>query len=256
MDPFGGLGVALITLFGPDGAVAADATASHAARLVGLGVRFVLVCGSTGEAGTLTPAERERLIRAVRAALPPSVPVIAGTGSSSIAGAVALTAQARRAGADALLALSPPAPVDLVDYYAAVAGAAEGHPVLAYHFPRLSAPGIPLEVLSELPVTGLKDSSRDADRIRFALTRWHGQLFVGSTTTLPLARSLGAAGAILGIANAEPEMCVAAWAGDQVAQRALIAASSDTDRRFPRDIKSRTAVRYGINPAVRAPEEW
>ena len=249
--PFGGLGVALVTLFAPNGDVDSGATASHAGVLVSLGVRFVLMSGSTGEAAALTEAEREQLIGAVRAGLPPSVPVIAGTGSSSIAGAVTLTTQACDAGADAILALSPPESVDLVDYYAAVSKTASGRPVLAYHFPTLSPPGIPLDLLADLPVAALKDSSRDPERIRFEISCWSGAVFVGSTTTLPRARSLGAAGAILGIANAEPESCVAAWEGDANAQRLLIAASSEPDRQLPQDIRTRTAERFGVNAAMR-----
>lgn len=249
--PFGGVGVALVTLFDTAGNVEPGATAEHAARLVGLGMRHVVVCGSTGEAWSLTPEERARLIREVRAALPASVPVIAGTGATTSAEAVRLTAGARAAGADALLALSPPGSQDLVEYYTAVAEAAGDLPVLAYHFPTVSAPGIPLEVLPDLPVAALKDSGRDSERIRVEVTRWRGSVFVGSTVTLELARSLGAAGAILGIANAQPEMCVAAFAGDASAQRALAERSREAERAFPQGIKDMTASRFGTSRMVR-----
>ncbi|MGH7747657.1 MAG: dihydrodipicolinate synthase family protein, partial [Candidatus Dormibacteria bacterium] len=154
--PFGGLGVALITLFDQAGCVAAEATAEHAARLADLGVRVVLVCGSTGEARSLTRDERVSLISAARAALPDSVPVLAGTGADTPATAAELTSEAREAGADAILALSPPGSDDLVGYYSAIAVAAGALPVLAYHFPTMSAPGIPLDTLPQLPIAGLK----------------------------------------------------------------------------------------------------
>ena len=57
MPLFSGVGVALVTLFRPDGALDAPATAEHAARLAGLGVRCILAAGTTGEAATLTAAE-------------------------------------------------------------------------------------------------------------------------------------------------------------------------------------------------------
>jgi 4-hydroxy-tetrahydrodipicolinate synthase len=248
---FGGVGVALVTLFDAAGNLDAGATAEHAARLVGLGMRHLVVCGSTGEAWALTPEERVRLIREVRAAVPASVPVIAGTGAPSAAEAVRLTADARAAGADTLLVLSPPGSQELVEYYARVVEAAGDLPVLAYHFPTVSAPGIPLEVLPDLPVAGIKDSGQDTERIRVEVTRWTGSVFVGSTATLELARSLGAAGAILGIANAEPETCVAAFAGDASAQRALVERSREAERGFPQGIKDMTATRFGTSTVVR-----
>ncbi|HEV2088905.1 MAG TPA: dihydrodipicolinate synthase family protein, partial [Cryptosporangiaceae bacterium] len=75
--PWTGIAVALATLFDDDGAVAVDATAAHAARLVSTGVRGVVVNGTTGEAAALTDAERVALVAAVRAACP-GVPVVAG----------------------------------------------------------------------------------------------------------------------------------------------------------------------------------
>ena len=249
--PVGGVGAALVTLFDASGQVQAEATAEHAARLVGLGLRHVVVCGSTGEAWTLTPEERVHLIAAVRAALPATVPVIAGTGAPTIDEAVRLTSEARGAGADGVLVLSPPGAQGLVEHYAAVVEAAGDLPVLAYHFPTVSPPGIPLEVLPDLRVAGLKDSSHDTERVRVEVTRWTGSVFVGSTRTLEVARSLGAAGAILGIANAEPEMCLAAWTGDPDAQRGLEERRGEAERDFPQGIKDMTAARFGTGARVR-----
>ena len=187
----------------------------------------------------------------MRSALPGDVPVIAGTGAETTADAVELTTHAREAGADAILALSPPGSQDLVSYYTGIEEAAGDLPLLAYHFPTVSAPGIPLEILPQLPIAGLKDSSRDADRVRAELTTWNGSVFVGSTTMLELARTLGGAGAILGIANAEPEICVAALNGDRSAQERLAALSPEANRDFPLGIKEMTAARFGTSTTVR-----
>ena len=99
---FSGVGVALVTLFEEDGCLDADATAAHAARLVALGVRAVVVAGTTGEASALSPEERRELLGAVRKAVPPGtgIPVIAGTGAPSARQAAALTRDAREGGAD------------------------------------------------------------------------------------------------------------------------------------------------------------
>ena len=250
--PFGGLGVALITIFHEDGSVDAAATAEHAGRLAVVGVRMVLVCGSTGEAWALSPDERVRIITAARAALPTSVPLLAGTGADSVDAAVRLTTEARDAGADAILALSPPGSTDLVGYYTEIARAAGPLPLLAYHFPTMSAPGIPLEVLLHLPIAGLKDSTRDVARVTAELTEWDGSVFVGSASMLGLVHSLGGAGAILALANCEPELCLAALAGDAGAQGALDNLSAEANRDFPLGVKELTARRFGTDTIVRS----
>src|SRR6266508_1982785 len=118
---FAGVGVALVTLFDDDGEVAAKATAEHAARLVELGMRAVVVAGSTGEAASLTDEERTSLLTEVRQAVPPETPVLAGTGAPSTRQAVALTRAAVDHGADGVLVLSPAGGVNLRGYYEAVA---------------------------------------------------------------------------------------------------------------------------------------
>ncbi|HUG84787.1 MAG TPA: dihydrodipicolinate synthase family protein, partial [Euzebya sp.] len=142
MPIFTGVGVALVTLFDADLGVDVDATAALASDLVEEGVAAVLVAGTTGEAVTLDAAERVALITAVREVLPADVPVIAGTGAASARQAATLTAMAGEAGADAALVLSPPRSADPRPYFAAVARAAGGLPLLAYHFPEVSPPGI------------------------------------------------------------------------------------------------------------------
>src|SRR5215470_8416041 len=149
---FRGVGVALLTMFGDDGAIDPGATGKLAASLVERGMRAVLVAGTTGEAATLDGAERCELIKAVRGAIPADVPVIAGTGAPSIRQAIALTRDATAAGADAVLAWPQAASRDLAEYFSAVAGAARPRPVLAYHFPRVYPPGVPVDTLAGLPV--------------------------------------------------------------------------------------------------------
>ncbi len=79
--PFSGVAVALVTLFAAAGALLAEATAELAAGLAARGVTAIVVAGSTGEAATLDEDERDDLVRAVRAAVPADVPVLAGTGA-------------------------------------------------------------------------------------------------------------------------------------------------------------------------------
>jgi 4-hydroxy-tetrahydrodipicolinate synthase len=104
---FRGAGVALVTLFTQSGAVDIAATIDHAASVVDRGVRAVLLAGTTSEFWALTESDRTDLVRGARAALPPDVAVLVGTGSDDVAAAARMTAAAVAAGADAVLVLPP-----------------------------------------------------------------------------------------------------------------------------------------------------
>ena len=244
-DPvFTGVGVALATLFDDDLNVDVAATVDHATRLVEAGVRAVVVAGSTGEAAALDADERAQLVAKVRGALPAEVPVLAGTGAASARQAVSLSRAAVDAGADAVLVLSPPLAGDPRPYYAEVSAAVDVS-VLGYHFPAVSQPGIPMAVLADLPVNGLKDSSGDPDRLLETLELFPGPLYTGSSGVLSLAGPAGCAGAILALANVEPERCIRALAGDGTAQREVAPAHLAAKKAFPRALKELMAARWG-----------
>ncbi|HKY75633.1 MAG TPA: dihydrodipicolinate synthase family protein [Acidimicrobiia bacterium] len=247
---FIGVGVALATLFDEDGEIDVPATAAHATHLVDRGVQGVLVSGSTGEAPALTAEERVLLLEGVRDALPDHIPVLAGTGAPSARQAAALTLSASEHGADAVLVLSPPRVPDPSSYYDIVVRSAGDLPVLAYHFPKASEPGIALEVLPKLPVAGIKDSSGDPDRLLAELD-WGKPVYTGSSAILSFAGPLGCAGAILSLANVEPEGCIAAFTGDAAAQRRLAAAHQASRVAFPRGLKEMMATRFGTSPICR-----
>jgi len=249
---FTGVGVALVTLFDDHGGLDEKATADFAARLVDLGVRGVVVAGSTGEAATLDPDERVRLLFAVRAAVPPSIPVLAGTGAPSARQAVALTVDARDNGADGVLVLSPPRTGDVGPYYAAVVDAAGAMPVLGYHFPAVSQPGIAVNALAALPIAALKDSSGDADRLLEEVTTWDRPLYTGSAALLAYAGPIGCRGAILSLANLDPETCAAAFTGDADAQRRLAPAQRGSRVPFPGALKQLLAERFGTSTVTRS----
>jgi len=250
MALFTGVGVALVTLFRPDGALDAPATADLAGQLAGLGLRCILVAGTTGEAATLTPAEREELVGAVRAAVPAGVVVLAGTGAPTGRQAAELTRRAFAAGADAVLALSPPGVADPRRYYETVAEAASG-PLLAYHFPGAAQPGIPVDLLAELPVSGLKDSSADAARLLHERQVFGGDLYTGATSLLGLSATIGAAGGLVAAANTAPEDCLAAFAGDGAAQVRVAAVDRASAADFPAGYKRVTAERFGTSVVTR-----
>jgi 4-hydroxy-tetrahydrodipicolinate synthase len=249
---FTGVGVALLTLLTGDGDVDTRATGDLAAELVSRGMRGVLACGTTGEPATLTDAERRSVISAVRAAVPPQIPVLAGTGAASAERAARLTAEAVEAGAEAILAWPPPGSEDLAGYFAAVSAAAQGRPVLAYHIPWISAPGVPVKALDGLPVAGIKDSSGDPDRLIEEIAYYRGATYTGSSALLALAGPTGGTGAILAAANVEPELCCAAFAGDGTAQRELAQVHLAGRAGGPPALKGILAERHGVSALSRA----
>ena len=255
---FRGVAVALVTLFDDsDLAVDVAATTDHAARLVELGIAAVVVAGSTGEAAALSRGERAELIRSVRDAVPTTTPVIAGTGAADARTAADLTTSARDHGADAALVLSPPLANDPRPYYERVAKAAGDLPILAYHYPAVSQPGIPVGALPDLPVAGLKDSTGDVERLLQELDAWDRPTYSGSSALISTAAHLGCPGVILALANAEPEACLRAWnggKGDGDEQRALTNAhlAQRAHGGFPHGIKALTARRFpGTSVAAR-----
>lgn len=246
-----GVAVALVTLFDADGdRVDTAATADLAARLVDAGVRAVVVAGSTGEADTLSDAERVALVAAVRAACP-AVPLVAGASGEWTGQSAGRVRDAVAAGADAVLVAPPRRGLDLARHYAAVADAAAGTPVIAYHFPGMAGGEVPVEALAGLPIAGVKDSSGSAERLLADLDAWDRWTYVGAAPLTAYAGWLGATGAILAVANAAPEDAVAAWDGDPAAQRRLLAVHRAAQTRFPHGLKRATADRFATPTAAR-----
>ena len=77
-------------------------------------------------------------------------------------------------------------------------------------------------------------------------------MYTGSSALLSFAGPLGCAGAILSLANVEPERCARAFAGDVVAQAGLAEAHLAAHERFPRHLKEMVASRFGTSTVCRA----
>ncbi|MBM7788068.1 dihydrodipicolinate synthase family protein [Tenggerimyces flavus] len=250
---FSGVGVALLTFFDESGTVDVDATIAHAVRVAGSGVRAVLVAGTTGEADTLTDPERLELIAAARAALPDDVTVIAGASGAWARAASARAVAAREAGADTVLVAPARGGVQLQAFFDAVTEAVgETSRVIGYHNPGpLGVPGIPVETLMDLPIGGVKDSSGDPGRLLDELDTWDGQVYLGSSAILSFGGPLGAAGALLALANVVPEECVQAFDGDAKAQRALTGLVRKVRQSGLAALKAATAERFGTSTVRR-----
>jgi len=100
-------------------------------------------------------------------------------------------------------------------------------------------------------VAGVKDSSGDPDRLLDELAHYPGATYVGSSAVLALAGPMGAAGAILALANVEPERCVAAFAGDARAQFELADRHLDARRGGVAALKALLAADRGTSEGLR-----
>lgn len=248
---FTGVAAALVTFFDDHGHVDLLATAKHAEHLVERGLRAVVVAGSTGEASHLSTKERLQLLDAVRKAVGEQVPVLVGTGQLSAGVSVPdLTRRAAEHGASGALTLSCQHG-DVREFYGEVVAAAGRMPVLAYHFPAAAPPGITLEELKALKVAGIKDSSGDAGRLIDTVVQFHKPVYTGASALVMYAGLFGCAGAILAVANLEPERCIDAFAGSVEAQKDLMHAHRLTSEYGVKGLKEELARRYGTSTACR-----
>jgi len=166
-----GYAPALPTPFDADGNIDATAFARLCELQIENGASALVVCGTTGEAPTLSPREHRDLIRIAVSLSRGRIPVVAGAGANATAHAIELTKDAETAGADAILSVVPyynkPTQAGLYAHFREITGST-GLPVILYDVPSRTACGLADETvarLAELPgVTGLKDAAGDATR--------------------------------------------------------------------------------------------
>jgi 4-hydroxy-tetrahydrodipicolinate synthase len=209
---FTGSGVALVTPFNEDGVNE---------RVLRELVRFhhreetdaLIVCGSTGEGSTMSPAEHRRVVEIVVEENAGRLPVIAGCGGSDTAAVARLAVQAREAGADAVLVSAPPynKPTQrgLLAHYRAVLDAAD-LPLVVYNVPSRTAVNVLPATIAELAedprVIGVKEASGDIVQVA-ELARLVGDrlaIWSGNDDQVVPILSLGGAGVISVLANVAP----------------------------------------------------
>jgi 4-hydroxy-tetrahydrodipicolinate synthase len=203
----------LITPF-RDGAVDYETFARLVDFQVANGSHGVVVCGTTGEPTTLTPDERSELVRTAVRAMAGRGPVVAATGSHSHAETVVLSAAAERAGAAALLIVTPyfsrPPQRGLAEFYIDIARRT-GLPVLIYHIPGRAAVNLELATVERIVaaapnVVGMKHAANDLAFATQLLARFGPdfRLFVGlEELSFPML-ALGACGLMNAVANVAP----------------------------------------------------
>jgi len=225
---------ALVTPFAPDGRLDEPSLRALVAWQVEQGIDGVVPVGSTGEAATLSLAERERVVAITAEVVQGRVPVIAGAGSNDTAAAIENSRVLAGAGATQLLHVSPmyskPPQRGLVAHFRAVADAAT-IPVVLYNVPGRTASNMEVETqlaLAEHPnIVATKEASGNIEQIGEIIRRRPPGFAVlsgdDSLTAEVMAR--GGDGVISVVSNAVPAalhaLCAAAARGDLPAVRAL-----------------------------------
>ena len=235
-----------------DGDVDFDAYAGLIDFQVREGSHGVLVNGTTAEPSTLTIAERNRLVDIAVATANGKVPVVAATGSQSLAETELLTRHAVKAGVDALLIVTPyyirPPQRGLIEYYLSLAGQHE-IPWMIYHIPGRTAVSVTLDTMCELReksanFVGMKHAVNDLGFVTECIAALGSdfKIFVGLEELSFPMMTIGACGLMNAVGNLRPDvlskMCDAVWQSDLQDGREL----------HQRLLEINQAVFYDTNP--------
>jgi 4-hydroxy-tetrahydrodipicolinate synthase len=211
-----GFAPAIPTPFDAAGAIDGAALTSFCDRQIEEGASALTVCGTTGEAPTLTHAEPGRIVGIAVKVAHGRVPVIAGAGSNSTSQAIELAKDAEAAGADAILLVVPyynkPVQRGLQAHFEAIAGAM-ALPIILYDVPSRTACGLAdstIAALAENPqFVGLKDATGNMARpLRLrALVPRDFRLLPGDDATAVGFMAQGGHGCISVASNVAPGLC-------------------------------------------------
>jgi 4-hydroxy-tetrahydrodipicolinate synthase len=156
--PFTGVGTALITPFRKDGSVDEAALRRLVRRQIEAGIHFVSPCGTTGEAPTLSDAEKLRIVHLVVDETAGHVPVLAGAGGYNTREVIELVREFERAGADGILSVTPyynkPTPEGLYQHYKAIAESTS-LPIVLYNVPGRT--GVNMDVATVVRLSGIRN---------------------------------------------------------------------------------------------------
>jgi len=212
---FEGLAVALITPF-RGGALDREALGRLTAHLVEGGANALYPCGCTGEATSLTREERTQVIRTVVEAARGRAAVVAGTGTALTSETIEVSREAIRAGADAVMVITPysvkPTQEGLLAHYRAVADAVD-RPVVLYNVPSRTGVSIAPETVAKLAehprIAAIKEASGSLDQASAIRARSDIVILAGDDSLyLPLL-SVGARGVVSVAGHVAPVEMVA-----------------------------------------------
>lgn len=213
--PLIGCGTALVTPFTAAGALDETALRRFVEWQISEGVHFLVPCGSTGEAATLTTAEHRRVVEITVEVTEGRVPVVAGAGGNDTARAIALSREMKAAGATHLLHVSPaynkPPQRGILAHFRAIADAVD-LPIVIYNVPGRTASNIEAATtlaLAEHPnIVAIKEASGNLAQIsQIILNRPANFTVLSGDDALTLAvMAAGGEGVVSVASNATPRL--------------------------------------------------
>lgn len=215
MAVFEGAGVAIITPFSEDGTVNYDKLKELLEFQIKNSTDAIIICGTTGEASTLSNDEHLECIRYTCEVVKGRVPVIAGTGSNCTESAVFLSQEAERYGADALLVVTPyynkATQNGLKAHYKEIANAVK-IPIILYNVPSRTGttiqPQTIVDLCREVPnIVGVKDATGNISEVAELMSLANGDVDVysGNDDQITAVLSLGGKGVISVLSNILPQ---------------------------------------------------
>lgn len=215
MSIFEGAGVAIVTPFSKDGSVNFEMLGKLIDFQINNGTDSIIICGTTGEASTLTHDEHIECIKFTVHHVNKRVPVIAGTGSNCTKTAAFLSKEAYAAGADGLLLVSPyynkATQKGLIGHFTEIAKAAE-IPVILYNIPGRTGVNITPSTIAFLAknvdtIVGVKDATGDIGQAAQMMYECEGMidLYSGNDNMIVPLMSLGGKGVISVLSNIAPK---------------------------------------------------
>ena len=227
-----GCGTALVTPFTRDGGLDEPALRALVDWQIEQGIHFLVPCGSTGEAATLSLVEHRRVVEVVVEQAAGRVPIVAGAGANDTRRAVELSREMQAAGATHLLHTSPwynkPPQRGIVEHYRAVSDATD-LPIVVYNVPGRTASNIEPRTLLEIAalphVAAVKEASGNVVQIADVIRDRppHLSVLSGDDALTLAVLALGGDGVISVTSNATPrlmaELCDAARSGNFASAR-------------------------------------
>jgi 4-hydroxy-tetrahydrodipicolinate synthase len=210
-----GCGTALVTPFNADGSLDEGALSALVDWQIDEGIHFLVPCGSTGEAATMTTDEHRRAVEVVVKQAGGRVPICAGAGSNDTQKAIALSKAMRDVGATHLLHTSPmynkPPQRGIVAHYRAIAEAVD-LPIVVYNVPGRTGSNIEARTtleMSKIPgIAAVKEASGNLSQIADIIAGRSPEFSVLSgddEMTLPVM-ALGGDGIVSVVSNATPKL--------------------------------------------------
>ncbi len=180
------------------------------------GADAIIVCGTTGEASTMTDSEKKETIKFAIDTIDGRIPVIAGTGSNCTASAIELSKFATNAGADGILVVTPyynkATQNGLIEHYKAIASAVPNTPIIMYSVPSRTGVNILPETCLELSkidnIVAIKEASGNLSQIAkiAALCGDNLNIYSGNDDQVLPILSLGGIGVISVFSNIAPQI--------------------------------------------------